>query len=75
VIATSVGISVNSKYQVVRSSIQGAMEHVVQDCYANGDDDPLIVKPLMMEARRKEQIALGTRSRWDTLVAVGGMKV
>jgi hypothetical protein len=67
-VVTSVGISANSKYDVVREAIGGAMRDAVLDCYANGDEAPEIVKPRMMEARSKEQIALGLRSRWSTLI-------
>lgn len=69
-VVTSVGIAVKSQYPVVHDAITGAMQAAVEDCYANGDEAPEIVKPRMMEARRKEQIALGTRSRWDSLVGV-----
>lgn len=65
-----VGVSVNSRYAVVGEAIEAAMVHAVQDCYANGDTSPEIVKPQMMAARRREQIALGTRARWDRLVPV-----
>lgn len=50
-----VGISVNapeSRAGMV-PIIRGAMEEAVLDCYANGDTSPLIVKPRMMEAKRK----------------------
>lgn len=52
-IAMSVGISVNSKglFKEAVPFIRKAMEDVVIDCYANGDTDPVIVKPRMMEAR------------------------
>jgi hypothetical protein len=69
-VVEGVGISVNSKYPEVVRGVRGAMEYVVSDCYANGDMAPEIVKPLMQEARRKEQIALGTRPKWNTLVPV-----
>jgi len=50
----AVGISANSKHLIVKQSVQGAMERAVLDCYANGDEDPSIVKPRMMDARAKE---------------------
>lgn len=62
---TSVGIAVGSSIPVVRDSIRGAMEYAVQDCYANGDTAPEIVKPQMMEARRKERKALGIALRGE----------
>lgn len=34
-------------------AIQSAMSDAVADAYANGDRDPVLVKALMMEARRK----------------------
>lgn len=55
----AVGISVNSKYAVVRDAIQTAMQDAVLDCYANGDKAPEIVKPRMMEARARERRGLG----------------
>lgn len=54
VVVGAVGISVNSKHVEVQRGVHGAMRGVVLDCYANGDDDPKIVKPRMMEARRNE---------------------
>lgn len=57
-IAESVGISVNSKYPVVREAIHGAMREAVLDCYANGDTAPAIVKPRMQEARERERRGL-----------------
>ena len=50
----AVGISANSKHLAVKQGVQEAMQNAVEDCYANGDTDPLIVKPRMMEARAKE---------------------
>jgi hypothetical protein len=64
-VATSVGIAVGSPIPVVRDCIRGAMEYAVHDCYANGDTDPAIVKPQMMEARRKERKALGIIERGE----------
>lgn len=64
-IATSVGIAVGSEIPFVRDSVRGAMEYVVYDCYANGDTEPEVVKPLMMEARRKERKALGINRRGE----------
>lgn len=64
-VVDAVGISVASKYPVVADNIRGAMEYVVNDCYANGDNDPLIVRPLMLEARHKEKRALGLLRRGE----------
>ena len=57
-VITSVGIAVGSPIPIVRDGIRGAMEYAVNDCYANGDTAPEIVKPRMMEARQKERKAL-----------------
>lgn len=67
----AVGIAVKSKWPAVSKAIGGAMRGAVLDCYANGDEHPSIVRPRMLAARRKEQIALGTKAKWDTLVPVG----
>jgi hypothetical protein len=64
-VAMSVGIAVGSPIPVVRDGIRGAMEYAVHDCYANGDTDPAIVKPQMMEARRRERKALGIIERGE----------
>lgn len=54
----AVGVAVRSAVPVVRDAITGAMNYAVEDCYANGDRDPLIVKPQMMEARARERRGL-----------------
>jgi hypothetical protein len=55
-----VGISVNSKYPVVRNAIQGAMTNAVLEAYADGhEDDPETVKKRMLEARQRERKGLG----------------
>ena len=54
-IEDGVGISVGGTGEVgnmIAPIIQGAMSDAVMDCYANGDKDPLIVKPRMFEARK-----------------------
>ena len=53
-----VGISTTTKIPVVRAALIGAMSDAVEDCYANGDRDPLIVKPQMMAARARERRGL-----------------
>lgn len=58
-IVGAVGISVNSKYAVVRDEIRGAMTDVVENCYADGRTSPEYIKPRMMEARRIAQKRLG----------------
>lgn len=56
----AVGISVNSKYPVVRDAIRGVMEDAVLETYADGHADaPEIVKARMMEARERERKGLG----------------
>jgi hypothetical protein len=49
-----VGISVNAPAHRadLAKEIRTSMEYAVEDCYANGDKDPAIVHPRMMEARR-----------------------
>ncbi len=64
-VVTSVGIAVGSPIPIVRDSIRGAMEYAVEDCYANGDTAPEIVKPQMMAARRRERKALGILDRGE----------
>lgn len=53
VVASAVGISVNSKYEAVRNEVRGSMEDVVENAYADGKTDPLYIKPRMMEARQR----------------------
>jgi len=58
VLVDGVGVSVNVLSPSVErqergASIQDAMECVVSEMYADGDTDPLIVKPRMMEARER----------------------
>ena len=58
VLVDSVGVSVNVMSPVIDrqergAAIQGAMETVVSEMYADGDNDPLLVKPRMMQAREK----------------------
>jgi hypothetical protein len=50
----AVGISVSApahRADLARE-VRTSMEYAVQDCYANGDTDPTIVRPRMLEARR-----------------------
>lgn len=54
----AVGVAVRSQIPEVRAAITGAMSDAVSDCYANGDRDPLIVKPQMMAARARERRGL-----------------
>lgn len=51
VVADSVGIAVGSRWPEVKLAIRGAMEGAVNDCYADNQRDPKIVKPRMMEMR------------------------
>ena len=56
----AVGISVNSKYALVKDAIQGAMQNAVVEAYADGNEkQPDIVKKRMLEARQKERKGLG----------------
>jgi hypothetical protein len=50
-----VGISVNAPEhrRDLAGAIREAMEIVVEDHYADGVRDPTIIKPRMMEARRR----------------------
>ena len=58
-IVASVGIAVRSKYPEIVTRVRGSMEYAVNDCYAMGDEDPVIVKREMMEARKRELRGLG----------------
>jgi hypothetical protein len=52
----AVGISVNCRNPWLKPAmveVREAMEAIVSDCYANGDTNPLIVKPRMQEARER----------------------
>ncbi len=60
-IAEAVGISVNFRSAVLKPAaleVRGAMEHAVEDCYANGDTDVATVQRQMAEARDKTMKAL-----------------
>lgn len=64
IVVGAVGVIVGSKHDTVRENVRGAMEYAVLDCYANGDENPDIVKPQMMAAKEKELKALyGFRKR------------
>src|SRR5215831_15972324 len=55
-IMDAVGIACGTASEVMRPLVpyvRGAMEHVVLDHYADGVKDPKIIKPRMLEARRK----------------------
>lgn len=55
-VATSVGISVNTRSPWLKPAmfeVRQAMEAAVEDCYANGDTAPAIVRPRMFDAREK----------------------
>lgn len=54
-IVEGVGIAIKAPphRQDVARECRMAMEYVVNDCYANGDRDPVLVKRLMVDARRK----------------------
>jgi len=55
-IMDAVGIACGTASEAMRPLVpyvRGAMEHVVLDHYADGVKDPKIIKPRMLEARRK----------------------
>ncbi len=52
----AVGISVNTGNPFLAPvvvEVRKAMEHAVEDAYANGDTDPVLVSALMQDAQRK----------------------
>lgn len=56
-IVTAVGIacgSLNPALKPLADAVRRSMENAVQDCYANGDTDPGIVKQQMLIARKTE---------------------
>lgn len=60
-IAEAVGISVSFRSSVLAPAaleVRGAMEHAVEDCYANGDTAVPIVRLQMQAARDKTMKAL-----------------
>ena len=54
----AVGVAVSSSFSEVAAAVSTAMSNAVFDCYANGDRDPLIVRPQMMAARARERRGL-----------------
>lgn len=53
-VAEGVGISINTTNDYIRPALieaRGAMEYAVEDCYANGDTDPGLIKKRMREAK------------------------
>jgi hypothetical protein len=65
-VATSVGISVNTRSPWLKPAmveVRRSMEDAVEDCYANGDTAPAIVRPRMFEAREKTLRSLFGPSR------------
>lgn len=60
-VAEGVGISVNARNPYLKPAmleVRQAMSDAVEDCYANGDTAPAIVRPRMFEAREKTMKAL-----------------
>lgn len=56
VIADAVFVSANSNSPILKPVmplVQGAMSDAVEDCYANGDKDPQLIRQRIQEARRK----------------------
>lgn len=58
-VVASVGIAAMSKYPEVAREIGGAMIDVVENSYADGETDPAIVRPRMMEARHMARKRIG----------------
>lgn len=57
-----VGISVNSKYPEIQRAIHAVMRNVVLDAFADDPNpDPDALRKRMLEARAKEQKALGVK--------------
>jgi hypothetical protein len=57
-LVTAVGISVNYSANELKPAarlIEKAMSDAVEDAYANGDDDPVLVKRLLMDVGRLER--------------------
>jgi hypothetical protein len=55
-VVEGVGLSINCRnpyFKPAMIEVRQAMEGVVEDCYANGDTDPAIVRPRMAQAREK----------------------
>ena len=67
VIASSVGICVDSAVPEVKVALREAMEDAVKRCYADGIQDPGIVKQAMKDAFEKERkglfMGIGERAR------------
>lgn len=60
-IQEGVGISCSTGKEWLKPAlveVREAMEAAVEDCYANGDTDPVLVKARMDEARRNTTIKL-----------------
>ena len=60
-IVEAVGISVNFRSAYLKPAageVRGAMEAAVEDCYANGDKDPVVVQAQMAAARDRTMKAL-----------------
>ena len=59
-----VGISANSKYPAIQQAIHGVMRNVALDAYADDPNpDPDALRKRMLEARAKEQKALGIKPK------------
>lgn len=58
-VVDAVGVSVNSKYPIVKAEIGGAMVNAVLETYADGVKDPAIVKGRMLQARGRARRSLG----------------
>lgn len=60
-VVEAVGLSINSKnpyFKPAMDEVRRSMELVVEDCYANGDTSPEIVRPQMMGAYHKTMKSL-----------------
>lgn len=66
VIVEAVGVSVNFTSPILApaaAEVQGAMNAVVEDCFANGDRDPALIKGRMFEAKDRTMKALFGQGR------------
>jgi len=61
VVTDAVGVACFSEHSEVSRGIVAAMSDAVEDCYANGDRDPAVVRPQMLMALARERRAFGLR--------------
>lgn len=61
VVVEAVGVSINFRSALLAPAaeeVQGAMNAVIEDCFANGDRDPTLVRGRMFEAKDRTMIKL-----------------